>query len=214
MTNDSHLNRGVSLKAWAMQHHRQALCAVIINDERGITAIETAIILLAFVTVATTFAFTILSAGIFSTEASKAAIFADLAQVQSSMEIKGGVLAVAAQAGVTETIDALVFTVANAVGGQPINLDPVRGGMVIDYRDERQSVPITTWTVRWKVRFDQDDLLNQRELAEITVPLNPTLPSPLGVNTDFVLEIKPLTGSVLTIGRTTPAHIEQVYDLQ
>ncbi len=197
-----------------MKHHVQALRAVIINDERGITALETAIILLAFVTVAVGFAFTLLSAGIFSTEASKAAIYTDLAQVQSSMEIKGSVLAVADQAGVTSTIDALVFTVANAVGGQPINLDPVRGGVVIDYRDEQQSVPITGWSLRWKVRLDQDDLLDQRELAEITIPLNPTLPNPLGVNTRFMLEIKPLMGAVLTIGRTTPAHIEKVYDLQ
>ena len=68
--------------------------------------------------------------------------------------------------------------------------------------------------MRWKVRFDQDDLLDQRELAEITIPLNPTLPTALGVNTRFELEIKPLMGAVLSIGRTTPAHIEKVYDLK
>jgi len=197
-----------------MNNGVQARPVWIVSEEKGITALETAIILLAFVVVATTFAFTILSVGTFSTEQSKAAVFADLAQVQSAMELKGSVLALAADAGVTRTIDAIVFTVANAVGGQPINLDPGSGAVLIDYRDERQTVPITDWTLQWKVRFDHDDLLESHELAEITVPLTPTLPTPLGVNTRFVLEIKPLTGAVLTIRRTTPAHVERVYDLQ
>ena len=197
-----------------MSNHEATLQARLSHEEGGMTAVETAIIMLAFITAAATFAFTILSVGSFSTAASKAAVFADLAQVQSAMELKGSVLAVATNPGITGTIDALVFTVANAVGGQPINLDPTSGDVVIDYRDEGQRIAIAGWTLRWKVRFDQDDQLNQHELAEITVPLKPTLPAPLGVNTPFVLEIKPLMGTILTIGRTTPAHIDQVYDLK
>ncbi|HUV53535.1 MAG TPA: archaellin/type IV pilin N-terminal domain-containing protein, partial [Dehalococcoidia bacterium] len=38
------------------------------RDERGITGLETAIILIAFVVVASVFAYTVLSAGIFSSQ--------------------------------------------------------------------------------------------------------------------------------------------------
>lgn len=186
------------------------------RDERGITALETAIILIAFVVVASVFAFTILSAGTFSTERGKEAIYAGLSSVQSSMEIKGSVIASAAITG-TGPITEVVFTVANAVGGEPINLG-VEGAsadrvVVIDYRDAGQIVSITTWTLAWLgTGGDGDGLLEAGELAEITVPLTSLSPA-LSINTDFTIEIKPPTGAVLNIQRTTPAYLELVNDL-
>jgi len=187
------------------------------RDERGITALETAIILIAFVVVASVFAFTILSAGTFSTERGKEAIYAGLSSVQSSMEIKGSVIASAAITG-TGPITEVVFTVANAVAGEPINLG-VEGAsadrvVVIDYRDAGQIVSITTWTLAWLgTGGDDDGLLEAGELAEITVPLTSLSPA-LSINTDFTIEIKPPTGAVLNIQRTTPAYLELVNDLQ
>jgi len=188
------------------------------RDERGITALETAIILIAFVVVASVFAFTILSAGTFSTERGKEAIYAGLSSVQSSMEIKGSVIATTP---VTNTgagpVDNIIFTVANAVGGEPINLG-VEGAsdervVVIDYRDAGQIVSITTWTLAWLgTGGDGDGLLEAGELAEITVPILSTIG--LATNTDFTIEIKPPTGAVLNIQRTTPAYLELVNDLQ
>jgi len=181
------------------------------RDERGITALETAIILIAFVVVASVFAFTILSAGTFSTERGKEAIYAGLSSVQSSMEIKGSVIATAT-VGVSGTVTAVVFTVANAVGGEPINLSEDEKVLVIDYRDATQSVPVTDWTLVWLGNGgDGDDLLEPSELAQITVPLDV---ANLGVNTDFTIEIKPPTGAVLNIQRTTPAYLEIVNDLK
>ncbi|MEE8363798.1 MAG: archaellin/type IV pilin N-terminal domain-containing protein, partial [Dehalococcoidia bacterium] len=46
------------------------------RDQRGITGLETAIILIAFVVVASVFAFTVLSTGIFSSERSKETVYA------------------------------------------------------------------------------------------------------------------------------------------
>ncbi len=46
--------------------------------QRGITGLETAIILIAFVVVASVFAFTILSSGVFAAERSKQSISAGL----------------------------------------------------------------------------------------------------------------------------------------
>ncbi len=185
-----------------------------VQEEKGITALETAIILIAFVVVAAVFAFTILSAGMFSTERGKEAIYADLAQVRSSMVVKGSVLALADETGITTTVDAIVFTIANAIGGEPVNLSTQDRALLIDYRDEQQNIAIPDWQLHWKTRNDTDDLLERGELAEITVPLSTTLDIPLSINRGFLLEITPPTGSILTIRRKIPAHIERVYDLQ
>lgn len=186
----------------------------VAREEAGITALETAIILIAFVVVASVFAFTILSAGTFSTERGKEAVFAGLSQVRSSIELKGSVIATAGVTGTTGAeIDTIIFTIANAIGGEPVNLNTDDRVVVIDYRDSTQIYSVPDWGVVWKVQNDEDDLLEAGELAEITVPLS-TLTNTLGINTDFSIEIKPPAGAVLNIQRTTPAYLELVYDLQ
>ena len=196
-----------------MKSYVNRLMRRIVRDEEGITALETAIILIAFVVVASVFAFSILSAGTFSTERGKEAIFAGLSQVRSSIELKGSVIATAAVTGTTGHVESVIFTIANAVAGEPVNLNTTNPVVVIDYRDHRQMISITDWSLAWKVRADDDDLLETGELAEITVPLD-LLDEDLVINTDFSIEIKPPSGAVLNIQRTTPAYLEAVYDLQ
>lgn len=196
-----------------MKSYVNRLMQRVVRDEEGITALETAIILIAFVVVASVFAFTILSAGTFSTERGKEAVFAGLSQVRSSIELKGSVIATATSTGTTGTVDNVIFTIANAVGGEPVNLNTDNKVVVIDYRDARQMTSVDDWLLSWKVRADDDDLLEAGELAEITVPVG-TVTQTLGINTEFSIEIKPPSGAVLNIQRTTPAYIETVYDLQ
>ena len=62
------------------------------GGERGITGLETAIILIAFVVVATVFAFIVLTTGIFSAERGKETVFAGLAKARGTMEVRGGII--------------------------------------------------------------------------------------------------------------------------
>ncbi|HEY90231.1 MAG TPA: hypothetical protein G4O07_00180 [Dehalococcoidia bacterium] len=57
----------------------------------GITGLETAIILIAFVVVAAVFAYTVLSAGLFSSQKSEQAVHSGLEEAQSTLEVKGSV---------------------------------------------------------------------------------------------------------------------------
>ena len=193
------------------------------SDESGITALETAIILIAFVVVAAVFAFTILSAGTASTERGKQAIFAGLAEVQGSMEIRGGVIA-KEDVSVTQTIDSLVFTLANVAGGSAVDLTANDGTnvhqVIMSYRDEYQERNDVQWSVNFIGRSDGDNLLEDGEVAEFTVaglssgaPAANNLTTDLGPNTRFMLEIKPSEGGVIPIERTTPAYIDAVMDL-
>lgn len=186
----------------------------LIRDESGITALETAIILIAFVVVAAVFAFTVLSAGTVSTEKGKEAIFSGLEEVSSSLELRGSVLAVSNTVGVSGTgkVGHLVFTVGNVAGGSAIDLTDTSAGankVVIDYRDGTQYVSPLSWTVSWPVRRDDDDLLEDGELAKIDVDLSSCN---LGTDSSFAVEVKPPRGGVLMIQKTTPSYIDSVFD--
>ena len=58
---------------------------------RGITGLETAIVLIAFVVVSSVFAFAALSTGLFSADKSKQAIQEGLGEAQGTLQIKGGI---------------------------------------------------------------------------------------------------------------------------
>jgi flagellin-like protein len=64
-----------------------------LKQEKGVTGLETAIILIAFVVVASVFAFTVLSTGIFSAERGKETIHAGLKGARSSLALKGSIVA-------------------------------------------------------------------------------------------------------------------------
>src|SRR5512136_2264719 len=88
------------------------------KGQKGITGLETAIILIAFVTVASVLGYSVLSAGIFSAEKGKAAVYQGLAQAQASMQVKGSVYATTV-AGVVTTVD---FTLASVLNDESIDM--------------------------------------------------------------------------------------------
>lgn len=183
------------------------------KNESGQIALETAIILIAFIVVASVFAFTILSAGSASTERGEQAISAGLEGVQSSMMTRGAIIARDTEDD--GDVNTIVFTVSLAGGGDPVDLTAGTGPVVIGYRDSTQVLNSVPWSIEWLVRNDGDTghLLEAGELAEITVNLADLDPR-LGTNTAFTLEIKPPTGGVLQINRTTPAAISAVTELR
>ncbi|SVD37947.1 uncharacterized protein METZ01_LOCUS390801, partial [marine metagenome] len=63
------------------------------SDRKGITGLETAIILIAFIVVAAVFAFTVMTTGLFSTEKAKTTAQAGIAEASSTFAPKGGVIA-------------------------------------------------------------------------------------------------------------------------
>src|SRR4030042_363452 len=89
-----------------------------LRHEKGITGLETAIILIAFVVVAAVFAYTALSAGLFSTQKGQEAVYAGLKEARSTIELRGSVVAVAPAVGATSNISQISFTIASVLGGR------------------------------------------------------------------------------------------------
>ena len=157
-----------------------------VENQRGITGLETAIILIAFVVVASVFAFTVLSTGIFASERSKETVYAGIQEAQASIEPRGSVVAYKAKLpDSTSTVYKVTFVVSNAIAGVPVDLTPdysadnsgtdpdVSSGAesvtVISYSDKNQHLSDVPWSITWLGNNDSDNLLEDNEKAEITV---------------------------------------------
>jgi flagellin FlaB len=175
-----------------------------VAEERGITGLETAIVLIAFVVVAAVFAFVVLSTGLFSSERSKETVYAGLAKTRGSMTLTGGVIATSDGTAVTD----LTFSVTLAAGGDSVNLDATdaTNRTVISYLDDAVNTQDLDYTTT-EVVGDQDNLLEAGELATIDIDMTAECACTLGANATFTIEMKPPTGSYLVIQRTTPASI-------
>lgn len=201
------------------------------ENEKGITGLETAIILIAFVVVAAVFAYTVLSAGLFSTQKSQQAVYSGLKQAQSTIEIKGSIVA---KSDTANEVSQLTFTVANPTGGEDIDFTPptvdtsatgvAKSGssnvIVISYMDANQRVQDLYWTFS-KLYGTSGNVLKPGEEAQITIGGDTTGSAPgslvdalttqaLGANTTFTISLKTATGAVLQFQRTTPAQIDSV----
>ena len=186
------------LKKLARKMHR---------DERGITGLETAIILIAFVVVASVFAYTVLSAGIFSSQKAQEAVYSGLEQARSTLELNGSVVATANATAVT----GVIFSVSNALDGEAIDLTDTTGNnvTVISYASATMRTEELDWTVDYQGYGDDDNLLEAGEMFEITVDMTGAGET-VGTYHTFTLEVKPPTGAVLIMERTTPADLDDV----
>ena len=196
---------------------------------RGITGLETAIILIAFVVVAAVFAYTVLSAGIFSTQKSQETIYSGLQEASGTMQVKGGVIAYDTDVVADNEVDQVKFVVSTGSAGGAIDLTaptdttpadgvPDTGSshkMIVSYLDEDQRLADVTWTKSELGYGDSDDMLEPGEQMEITVVLTAVDGGsyPLGKDTQFTLELKPAEGSSLVISRLTPHRVDVITDL-
>ena len=193
--------------------------------QRGITGLETAIILIAFVVVASVFAYTVLSAGIFSAEKGKEAVHAGLETARSSMALSGSI--VARDTDADNQIEEVIFTVNNTLDGESSDLtttvdsdgDGVLSDeaspshvLVITYMDKNQRLEDVAWTKTQMGKGDGDNMLESGEKFEITVLLT-GLSTPLGADVRFTLEVNPGKGSSMIIERTIPAKVDPVMNL-
>ena len=159
------------------------IASQIHKGEKGITGLETAIILIAFVVVAAGFAYTVLSAGLFATQKSQEAVYSGLKEARSTMELRGGVIATANSTGASGDIGQITFTVSGVLGGEAIDFTAPTAAsgntgfaasassnkVVINYVDKDQSRDDLYWTVTKLGTDDGDDLLEQNEKFQITI---------------------------------------------
>lgn len=229
------------------------------RDQRGITGLETAIILIAFVLVASVFAFTVLSSGVQASEQSATQVRTGLRDIQNTLSHKGSAIGFAAKIGSEDVLYKLVFNVAATLPNEGVDLtapytannagiDPdvtanASYVTVISYHDKDQYLSDVPWSVRFIGPNNGDTVLDQDEIAEVTVWLldrdttkavtdNDSVALMDGTtngggaggmaagNTavvrgkEFTLEVRPPKGQVLAINRTLPDSMTSVMNLR
>ena len=165
----------------------------LMRSEEGITGLETAIILIAFIVVASVFAYTVLTAGIFSSQKSNEAVNAAVDEVRSSVTIKGNTIAYKGSVdidGATATsdgTDAVVkvdVTIGVALQGVPVDVTPAyqlnatnkslesstkTSTFVVNFLDQSQLLKDMAWTVAFSGSNDGDFSLEPTERAVLTI---------------------------------------------
>jgi archaellin len=198
--------RLIGLKRGFCEAAHLRVCALRIyagarRSQRGVTAIETAIIMIAFVTVASIAAFTTLSTGFFAADEGRAAILSGVTKAKSSIVLRGGAFAsrgsidvdgdntivLSSTSSDTQAVVKFTFIVSGALNDSVIDLtppyttngagiDPDASGLahatVISFRSKDTAINDTAWTVNFIGSDDGDYFLEQRERAEITVWLS------------------------------------------
>ncbi|MCI0879316.1 MAG: hypothetical protein J4N78_10580 [Chloroflexi bacterium] len=190
------------------------------KDQRGITGLETAIVLIAFVVVASVFAFAVLSTGLLSAEKSKETVLGGLAETSSTIAIRGDIIATANTN--TTFIDSIKFTLSSAAQASDA-VDLSTTGVVVTYLDSDQAtncknpaetnVPADSqcsWSTKWII--GNKDLLDPGEQMDMTVTLTNLTPL-LPKNKEFTIQVKPNVGAVVIVNRTTPAELKKIMSL-
>ena len=214
-----------------------------LRAQRGITGLETAIILIAFVVVASVFAFTVLSAGIFASERSKETTYSGVTEARSTLVPVGSVVALRGSVASTNSIVQIKFTVSIATDEESVDLTPPYtaaatgtaptaaasvGPTVVSYTDSNAHVVDADWTLTWLGNNDGDNLLEKREAAEITVWLHQRqvdgtynlgissddyLETRLVASDEFSIEMHPGVGAAFQLERTVPVELDVVMNL-
>jgi flagellin FlaB len=191
-----------------------------VHSQQGMTGLETAIILIAFVTVAAVFGYAILSSGLFSAERSKETVYAGLKQAKANLELSGSVIV--KSDNVTKKATVILFTLRNAAAGTPIDMTPNEvaadhaNKCVISLATARAYCNNVQWTAEYIGASNGNNQLESGEQMEVKIDLaslgGGADPS-IGANDWFNIQVKPVLGSTLTIQRTLPAGLDPVIDM-
>jgi flagellin FlaB len=173
------------------------------RDEKGITGLETAIILIAFVTVAAVLAYSVLSAGIFSSQKGQQAVYSGLNSAKASMEVAGGVKAM----GASNNVTSITFQIHSVLADDSIDM----GKTLLDYTDGAIYKADVDYTFK-DLTTNSTTTLSPSDIGQVTVNMTDT-GGTLGAYDTFTLELIPATGASVTVQRTLPGQVDSVMDL-
>ncbi len=183
------------------------------NDE-AFTGLEAAIVLIAFVVVASVFAYVTLGSGFMTTQKSQEVVHTGVVSASSTVQLAGEIYGISTN---SETIDMVNFSVSLAPGGEPIDFDKVS----ITYSNETHLETLTpvaglqststtpgTWAIT-RIGGDVGSSNNLLEKGEqFSISVHPVKGTPK--YTVLTVEIKPGSGSPISIRRTAPPAINVV----
>jgi flagellin FlaB len=187
----------------------------------GLTGIETAIILIAFVIVAAVFSFAVLNTGFQSTQKAQEVMKAGMEQAASALELDGGIVISSSEQGKLKTMN---FTVRLSPGKNPISFDKnflsiaittpnySMPNVYVGFEPDSCGVSGNITACAYKILdAGTKGFLEYGDKYLIVIMWDDDSSSvALGPNTEVTVELKPATGNVLTITRLLPLVLSGV----
>lgn len=181
------------------------------RGKKGLTGLETAIVLIAFVIVAAAFAFAMLNVGFQTTQRSQQVVRAGLEEASSTMELDGAVIAMSDSSGPSAKAKNITFVIKLSAGKHPIDLSQDK--LIISWTSENKYLPNiydgTQATITAVFSSDTDMYLKYGDKYKVVINLT-AIDDELNANDEFKIELKPTVGSVLIVERRLPPVIEEV----
>lgn len=197
-----------------------------LNHRRGITGIETAIILTAFVITASAFSFVILNVGFLTSDKAQTTVISSMKETSSSIIADAGVTGYFSNTTVADQdevcLEEILFYIKLAQGHEPIDCSD--DSMVITYTNQRGHTVVYsdnilngTVTTIQTITGDSDSLLELGEKMQVHInfkQIDSTDVKPVPVaHTDVYgkpyetirIEIRPIVGAILTMEKEIPA---------
>jgi flagellin FlaB len=143
-----------------------------LNSE-GFTGLEAAIVLIAFIVVASVFSFVVLGAGFFTTQKSQETIYKSVEQTSTNIDVVGSVYGIKS----TESpgIDEICFTITRTPGSPTIDLDKM---MIVFSTPATKPVTLTRGTTASCSTFTANDAGENAIVSEDTeVEITPYMPT-------------------------------------
>ena len=193
------------------------------RSRKAVTGLETAIILIAFIIVASTFAFTILGLGFQTAQKSGQVVQNGIQIASSSLEVDGSVIAL----GSGNSVTCIQFEILLSPGGSPIDLSV--GKLTISYDSPNIFVPniyrqnssgeIGGATISpvtgsgLMIKPGNTYLVNVYVNGTSHLGSPPILTDSLGPYDELTIELKPSAGAILTVDRMIPAAVSPTMNL-
>jgi flagellin FlaB len=214
----------------------------LVHEEEGITGLETAIVLIAFVVVAAVFAFTVLTTGLFTSEKAKETAMAGVAATSSTLAVKGSLTAMGGSGagaggnGCCDRVDHIRVKITAATDVNDVPFDPAQ--VLVTYQDDANVALMTfdpgaapsaaagnvpddtcvnpTTANRWYLAIrNNGSVMNTLEPGEVgeMYLCTSNLTPVLGTNSQFRIELIPQEGAPIALQRRTPLSLNTVMNL-
>ena len=209
---------------------------MLLRDRRGLTELETAIIVIAFVKVAAAFA--MLNMGFQTSQRSTEVMQSGLREASSALELDGAVIAYARNVDNDALHEGLevenfTFCIKLSAGKHPIDVsnetlvmshtdpnlhmyDVYDGGVHSNLEEGLELLRNSSVTaVICQIRGGNDNMLGYGEKFLVAINITKIYggPSSLGLNDQVVIEVKPPVGAILTVVLRLPPVLDTVMNL-
>jgi flagellin FlaB len=171
----------------------------------GFTGLEAAIVLIAFIVVASVFSYVILGAGFFTTQKAQETVYRSVEQASTNVEVVGNVYGIQSEG--SSGINKIQFSLKLAVGSSAVDLSRMK---IVFSTPSTTPATLSQGTTADRSTFTAKKdgttdvtALRENEQVEIAFNVEPVQP-----NTKINIEVRPALGAVIPFSRTIPAFID------